>query len=237
MRRYVILATSAVAALLLGASASGTVHSQVASTPSEISVTADGVVHAQPDIARLWIGVESFGSTLGPTDRDSDQRMTAVIGSLRSAGIADQHMRTVGMTIAPQYATQDGQLAGYISRSMVEVETTDIKGIPSLIDAAMAAGANRLDQIQFESSVVDQLHDQARDQAWQAARLEADQLAARAGIRLDHITSVDEPAVENTTTIQADRATAYSSSATTPASVQSGEIEVRSRLHIVWATQ
>jgi uncharacterized protein YggE len=102
----------------------------------------------------------------------------------------------------------------------------------------MAAGANRVDQIQFESSNLDQLRAQARDQAWQAARAEADQLASRAGTRLDRVTSVDEPIVENPTAIQPDRATAYSTSlAATPASVQSGEIEVRTRLHVVWATQ
>jgi uncharacterized protein len=241
MRTYMILAAIVLAALVAGASELRNVQSQPASTPGEISVTAEGVVHAQPDTARLWIGVEAFGPTLAPADRDADQRITAVIGTLRSAGIADQHIRTAGMTILPQYATQAGQpqqLTGYISRSMLEVETSDTKGLAGLIDAAMAAGANRVDQIQFESSNLDQLHAQARDQAWQAARAEADQLASRAGTRLDRVTSVDEPIVENTTAIQPDRATAYSTSlAVTPASVQSGEIEVRTRLHVVWATQ
>jgi uncharacterized protein len=241
MRRYVTMAVIAIAALFAGASELRNAQSQLVSTPGAISVTADGVVHAQPDTARLWIGVEAFGPTLAPADREADQRMTAVIGSLRSAGIADQHIRTVGMTIAPQYATQDSQfqqLTGYVSRSMLEVETSDIKGLPGLIDAAMAAGANRVDQILFESSTLDQLHAQARDHAWQAARGEADQLAARAGTGLDRVTSVDEPTLENTTTIQPDRATAYSAgSGVTPASVQSGEIEVRTRLHVVWATQ
>jgi hypothetical protein len=83
----------------------------------------------------------------------------------------------------------------------------------------------------------DQL-DQLRDQAWQAARAEADQLAMRAGTRLDRVTSVEEPMIENPTTIQPDRATAYSGSpGEIPPSVQSGEIEVRTRLHVVWSTQ
>ncbi len=241
MRKYLVLASVALTALLVGGSGLRFAQSaQTASAPSEISVVADGVVHAQPDTARVWIGVEAFGPTLAPADRDADQKIAAVIGTLRSAGIADQHIRTVGVTIAPQYTTQDGQaqqLSGYISRSMLEVETRDIDGLPSLIDGAMAAGANRVDQIQFESSVLDQLRSQARDQAWQAARTEADQLAARAGARLDRVTSVDEPAQDNTTTIQADRATAASRGGLTASSVQSGEIEVRTRLHIVWATQ
>jgi uncharacterized protein YggE len=241
MRNYAAFAVAMAGVLLIAASQLGSVRSAGSSSPAEVSVTAEGIVHAQPDTARLWIGVEGFGPTLVPTDRDVDQRMASVVGALRAAGIADQHVRTAGITIAPQYTTQDGhrqEFTGYISRSMLEVESEDLQGVPALIDSAMAAGANRVDRIQFESSVLDQLRGQARDLAWQAARAQADQLALRAGTRLDRITSVDQPTLDDTTTIQPDRATAYSATAGVRASsVQSGEIEVRARLHVVWSTQ
>jgi uncharacterized protein YggE len=241
MRQYFVFGGVAAIALLLGASGLRSVQGAAPSTPAEIAVTADGVVHAQPDTARVWIGVEVFGPTLSPADREADQRISAVIATLRSAGIADQHMRTAGITIAPQYATQDGQrheLTGYVSGTMLEVETSDLQGLPGLIDAAMAAGANRIDQIRFESQVLDQLRSQARDQAWQAARIQADQLAQRAGTRLDRVTSVDEPMLEDTSTIQADQGTAFLRGAGAgTSSVQAGDVEVRSRLHVVWSTQ
>jgi uncharacterized protein YggE len=241
MRKYVAFAIVVTGGLFIVTSQLRSVQGAANSTPADISVTADGVVHAQPDTARLWIGVEGFGPTLVPTDREADQRLASVVATLRALGIADQHMRTAGMTVAPQYTTQDGQrqeLTGYIARSMLEVETEDIQGVPALIDTAMAAGANRVDRIQFESSVLDQLRGQARDLAWQAARAQADQLAIRAGTRLDRVTSVDQPMLdEATTTIQPDRVTAYSSSPGVTTSMPSGEIEVRARLHVVWSTQ
>jgi uncharacterized protein len=150
-------------------------------------------------------------------------------------------MRTAGITIAPQYDTQSGepqQVRGYISGSMLEVETSDLNSLPALIDTAIAAGANRVDQIQFQSQNPDQLRAQARDQAWQAARAQADDLAQRAGTRLDGVVSVDSPVVEDTTTINVDRGTAYSSGVrANPASVQTGELEVRARIHVPWSTQ
>jgi uncharacterized protein YggE len=241
MRKYAALAIVVTAAVLIAASQLRSIQSVASSMPAEISVTADGVVHAQPDTARLWIGVEGFGPTLVPTDRDADQRLANVVSALRAVGIADQHIRTAGMTVAPQYTTQDGQkqeLTGYIARSMLEVETDEIQGLPGLIDSSMAAGANRVDRIQFESSMLDQLRGQARDMAWQAARAQADQLAVRAGTRLDRVTSVDQLMLDDTTTVQPDRATAYSASTGgIPSAVQSGEIEVRTRLHVVWSTQ
>lgn len=241
MRSYFLLAGVAAVAFALGLSGSRTVHSATPSTPADISVTADGVVHAVPDTARLWIGVEVSGPTLAPADREADQRIAAVIASLRAAGVPDMHMRTAGMTIAPEYDTQTGQpqiLRGYTSGSMLEVETSDLPGLPALIDTAMAAGANRVDQIRFESQALDQLRNQARDQAWQAARAQAQDLAQRAGVRLDRVTSAAEPIVEDTTTISADRSPLYSSgSSGSRSSVQAGELEVRARVHVIWSTQ
>jgi uncharacterized protein len=241
MPKYVLLASVVAVVTVIGSSGLRSVQSAGPSTPAEISVTADGVVHAAPDTARLWIGVDVSGPTLAPADREADQRISAVIATLRSAGIPDAHLRTMSMTISPLYDAQNSQpqeLRGYISGSMLEVETSDLPGLPGLIDSAMAAGANRVEQIRFESQNLEQLRGQARDQAWQAARARADQLAQRAGTRLDRVTSVDEPLVDETTTIQADRNPAYSGpTAATRSSVQAGEIEVRARLHVVWFSQ
>jgi uncharacterized protein YggE len=241
MHKNLLLVTIMAMALALAAFGARSVHGAGALTPAEIGVTADGSVHATPDTARVWIGVELFGPTLVPLDREADQRMAAIVAALRSAGISDQHMRTVGISIAPQYTTVDGQrqqLTGHLSGSMLEVETSDLAGLPALLDSAIAAGANRIDQVRFESQVLDQLRSQARDQAWQAARAQAEQLAQRAGTRLDRVTSVDEPMIEDTGTIQPDRATAYARPVgSSTSSVQSGELEVRCRLHVVWSTQ
>jgi uncharacterized protein YggE len=120
MYRHFFLAGALMTALVISSSGLRSVQSAATSTPADISVTAEGFVHAPPDTARLWMGVEVFGSTLTPADREADQRITAVIATLRSAGIADPHMRTVGVTIAPQYVTQNGQrqeLSGYVSQS------------------------------------------------------------------------------------------------------------------------
>src|SRR5579859_558204 len=239
-KSFLVVGIMAVA-LAIAAIGARTVQGAGTLTPAEIGVTADGSVHATPDTARIWIGVELLGPTLVPVDREADQRMAAVVAALRSAGVSDQHMRTVGISIAPQYTTVDGQrqqLTGHLSGSMLEVETSDLAGLPALLDSAIAAGANRIDQVRFESQVLDQLRSQARDQAWQAARAQAEQLAQRAGTRLDRVTSVDEPMIEDTGTIQPDRGTAYARPVgSSTSSVQSGELEVRCRLHIVWSTQ
>ena len=122
-------------ALAMAAFGARSVQGASTLTPAEIGVTADGSVHATPDTARVWIGVELFGPTLVPVDREADQRMAAIVAALRSAGVSDQHMRTVGISITPQYTTLDGQrqqLTGHLSGSMLEVETSDQAGLPAV---------------------------------------------------------------------------------------------------------
>src|SRR5690349_3756005 len=136
MQRLILVAAAAgVAALIVGGLGWRNVQSATVATPAEIAVVADGAVHAAPDTARLRIGVEVFGPALGAADREADQRIASVLAVLRSSGIPDAHMRTVGVTISPQYTGQNGdvqQLSGYISRSMVEIETSDLSGLPAL---------------------------------------------------------------------------------------------------------
>src|SRR4051794_16723649 len=67
----------------------------------DISVTGEGVAHGAPDVARLRLGVEVFGPSVAPADADAevDQRISSVVRTLRSAGIPEAHIRTVGLSI------------------------------------------------------------------------------------------------------------------------------------------
>ena len=210
-------------------------------TPPDISVTGEGIAHGAPDTARMRLGVEVFGPTVAPTDTEVDQRVSDVVRALRAASIPEAHIRTVGLTISPQYDTPQGQpmaLRGYIVRNVLEVEVDDVASVPKLIDSAIAAGANYVEDIRFESQTLAQLQSQARDQAWQSARTKAEQLARRAGVSLGQLTLVEEPLVDQTGAVRAEALAGQPGNVLSPpAAVQTGEIEVRAQVHLVWSTE
>jgi uncharacterized protein len=210
-------------------------------TPPNISVTGEGSVHGPPDTARVRLGVEVFGPMLAPADTEADQRMSAIVRGLRSASVPEAHIRTVGLMISPQYDLREGQptvLLGYLVRNLLEVETSDIGGLGALIDGAIAAGANRVEDIRFESQNLSQLQSQARDLAWQSARVKADQLARRAGVSLVQVTLIEEPFLETTPAVRAEGPAGQAGNVLAPPSpTQPGEIEVRAQVHIVWSTE
>jgi uncharacterized protein YggE len=179
--------------------------------------------------------------TLARADSEADRRISAVVRSLRAANVPEAHIGTVGLSINPQYDMREGQptvLRGYLVRQMLEVETADLPGLAGLIDNAMAAGANRIESIQFESQMVALLQSQAGEQAWQSARVKAEQLARRAGVSLARVTLVEEPLVEATSAVRAEGPAGQAGNVLTPPSpVQPGEVEVRAQVHIVWSTE
>ena len=210
-------------------------------TPPDISATGEGVAHAAPDVARMRLGVEVFGPSVAHADAEVDQRISSVLRVLRGANIPEEHIRTVGLSIAAQYDTPQGQpmmLRGYIVRNVVEVEVDDVAAVPRLIDSAIGAGANYVEDIRFEAQNSSRLQSQARDQAWQSARAKGEQLARQAGVSLGRVTLVEEPLLEQTPAVRAEGQHGQSSSVlAAPGSVQSGEIEVRARVHVVWSAE
>jgi uncharacterized protein YggE len=208
------------------------------STEPEVCTIGEGSVHAAPDVVRLKIGVEIFNTALSEADSEADRRISAVVRTLRLAGVPEGHIRTAGLVIQPQYETREGQLQamrGYIVQNMLEVESGDVPGLAALIDSTMAAGANRIEAIRFEPRNLNDLQSQARDRAWSSARLKAEQLALKAGLRLVQVTQVEEPLLEAVSTVRADPSLGTSNLIANSSPLQSGEIEVRAQVKVTWA--
>jgi uncharacterized protein len=211
----------------------------VPAAESEIDVTGEGTIHATPDVARVVVGVEVFGSQVAAADRETDQRVIGLVRVLRSAGVAEGHIRTAGLTVEPQYETRPGEpveLRGYVVRNLLEFETVDLNGLPALLDASIASGANCIESLQFESRSLVDLQSQARDRAWQSARTKAEQIALKSGSRLGAVLRVEEPLIEAISSVRADASPgAPSVLAANDGSIQRGEIEVRAQVRVVWA--
>src|SRR4051794_3641692 len=71
-----------------------------------VSVVGEGIVLAQPNVARVTLGVDVFDQSLANAQSTSAQSMAAVVAKLKADGIADTDIRTVSFSISPQYDQQ-----------------------------------------------------------------------------------------------------------------------------------
>ncbi|HEV7666469.1 MAG TPA: SIMPL domain-containing protein, partial [Chloroflexota bacterium] len=204
-----------------------------------ISVVGQGIVLAQPNTAHITLGSEVFDQSLANAQAEASRRMDAVINKLKASGIADTDIHTISFNINPQYDFRDQNqpvLRGYQVQNLVDVKTTNVSGLGPLIDDAIAAGATRVYGVRFEASNMEDLKNQARDQAMQNARAKAEQLARDAGVSLGRPITIEESDTGGVTpqrSLQiAPQAAAPAAAPQTP--IQPGELQVQTTVHVVW---
>ena len=206
-----------------------------------LSVLGEGVVIAQPTTARITLGTDVFMASLAAAQAEASTRMDAVVQKLKASGIPDSDIRTVSLSITPQYDTRDQNqptLRGYQVQNLVEARSQNVGGLGQLIDDVVSAGATRVLGITFEAGDMQALKDQARDQAMQNARAKAEQLARDSGVSLGRPTLVEESDTGGATPTRAQPAPAPAAlAAAPPPPVQPGELQVRTTVRVVWAIQ
>jgi hypothetical protein len=214
-----------------------TVPVQPASDPG-ISVVGSGIVLAQPNVARITIGVEVTDTSLSNAQAEASRRMEGVVNRLKVDGILESDIRTVSYNISPLYDQRDQSqtlLRGYQIQNLVEVKSTSVSGLGPLLDNAVAAGASRIYGIRFEADNMEALKTQARDQAMQNARAKAEQLARDAGVSLGRPVRIEEADTGGVTPVRAAAPAAALAAPAPQTPIQPGELQVQTTVHVVWA--
>jgi uncharacterized protein YggE len=214
---------------------------QPPTTIQGVSVVGQGIVLAQPDVARVTLGVDVFDQSLATAQSTAANNMAAVVSKLKADGIADSDIQTVSYNVAPQYDQGNNQnqptLRGYDVQNMVQVRTTNVSGLGSLLDDVVSVGATRIFGINFEASDMESLKNQARDQAMANAQAKAQQLARDSNVTLGKVVAVDESDTSGVNPVQQNIAprAAAAPVATTP--IQPGQLQVSTTVHVVWSIQ
>lgn len=158
-----------------------------------LSVNGTGQVFLQPDIAYIYIGVvteaESAAEAVSRNNADTQRLLEA----LKAAGVADADLRTSNFSIWQNTPYGPDGLPGkpvYRVENTVFVTVRNLANLGSLLDAAVRAGANNINSIQFDVADKTQALRQARQAAVQAARQQAQELAQAAGVTLGSIQSI-----------------------------------------------
>lgn len=160
-----------------------------------IRVTGVGEFRAQPDLATLQFAVETTGTTAEEASVENAARMERVIAALVAEGIARGEIQTSGYSLFPEYVEQRGpgieqgppRIRGYRALNQVSVRTRAMQEIGALIDAGLAAGANRLNGVSFTIDDAGAAESEALSLAVADGRRAAETMAQALGVRLGQI--------------------------------------------------
>jgi len=161
-----------------------------------VNVNGHGEVNVAPDSASISLGVDVTQPTLTEAQAQATAQATAVIATLKAAGIADKDIQTTSYTV---YVLTDtsrhgdpNKITGYEITNQLEVTVRDTAMLGQLLDDAVKAGANDVSGVSFYVDDQTAAASEARRLAVEDARTKAEVLAAAAGLTLGPVITMTE---------------------------------------------
>ncbi len=170
--------------------ATAATHSATADTAT-ISVSAQASSSVVPDRARLRFAIETDAETAAVAAQRNGELTTASIAAVRSLAGSDDDLSTTGFSINPVYSRDaERRVIGYRVVNALVVTLSDIERVGPVIDAAVGAGANRVDGLEFFAADSRAAYLDALARAVERARAEAETMARAAGGELGRVVSL-----------------------------------------------
>ncbi|MEW6239617.1 MAG: SIMPL domain-containing protein [Chloroflexota bacterium] len=191
--KFFIVGALALLALVVSACGPTTVNQAAPEPVRSLNVTGAGQASLTPDIAYIYIGVHTERPTASDAVTENNAQTQTLIAALKDFGIQANDIRTTNFSIWPsQQYGPDGTITGtvYMVDNTVYVTIRDLARLGDLLDAAVQAGANSVNSIQFDASDKDEALKAARADAVANAAEQAAELAEAAGVDLGEIQSI-----------------------------------------------
>ncbi len=156
---------------------------------TRLTVTGSAEVQVPADRVRLRFAVETEAASADVAAAENGEIMNRVLQAVRSAVASGDRVETSGYRLMPRYRPaperdQAPEIAGYRAQNGVLVVLTDPDAVGGVLDAALEAGANRVTELSFFASDVEEARLEAVREATAKARREAEAVAAALGLRL-----------------------------------------------------
>jgi uncharacterized protein len=154
-----------------------------------ITVTGIGQVSLAPEMAYVYVGVQSQSDNVAEALSANNQKAQAISEALRGLGIDENDIQTSSFNIYPmqQYGPM-GEVTGtlYNVDNTVYVTIRNLQTLGQMLDVTVRAGANSINGISFDVSEEskNQAVADARRLAVDSARSQAQALAEAAGVNL-----------------------------------------------------
>jgi len=160
-----------------------------------LTVSGNGTVYLTPDIAYIYIGVNTDDVDIAQAVSKNNAQAQALVDALKNAGVATADIQTSNFSVYSNQKTPDplsGLPTGYTYTvdNTVYVTVRDISKLGTLLNTAVGAGANNINSITFDVADKTAAQAQARQKAMDNAAALAGELAQTAKVSLGAIQTI-----------------------------------------------
>lgn len=161
------------ALLLVGILLATTLQAQEIKQIPLINVSGEGKIKVVPDQAAVSFAIETKGSKAADVKKENDSKMDAVLKFIKKMTIAKEDYQTQRVTLYPNY-DYEKKKNNYMATQSVTILLKNLNIYEVLMDGLVDLGINRIDNVEFKSSKMEQLQSDARKLAMKNAKAKAE---------------------------------------------------------------
>lgn len=160
-----------------------------------IAITGYGETTVKPDIAILHLSVEHTDKKSAEAKAEVDKRFNALLKGLKKFDIKESDIVASRIATSPRYEYSQQQRkqlhVGYSANRTIEVTVNDLSILSDVMDLALSAEVNQIQNLEMASSKDKELQQQAVERAIENAKTNGAALANSFGAALGKVYSIN----------------------------------------------
>lgn len=211
---------------------------KVAHDRDTITISGEGKVTSQPDLAKMDLGVQVDGATVKAAQEQNTKKMNAITTALIALGVKKEDLQTSQYSIQPKIDWSNGKqtILGYTVTQSLAVKVRNLDSVGDVLAKAGELGANQVGGMNFTVDDPTSLQDKARSKAFTDARKKADTLSKQLGLSIVKVVTFSESSQNPIIYPMMAKSYGMDSVAAAPPSpeIQSGTLDVTSDVSVTF---
>lgn len=157
-----------------------------------VKVFGSAVLRVAPDTASIVVAVSRIEQKPDGAFAKAREGAQGVNTFLHKTGIKDFGSSRVSLSQEFRYTNNENRFVGYKAKIEVNVVLRDLDKVDTLLTGLIAAGANELASVTFQTTRLKDLRADARRRAVAAAREKAELYCQAAGVAVGRVLSIED---------------------------------------------
>lgn len=198
LRTFTHLKSDFLAPLIAVALSTSLLIPQALAEESGIRVSAIGTAFVKPELAKVHLSFEHTAETADIARDFTSKQVSTLLKSLKDFDIEQDSLDSSQINISPSYNYHDNKrtLEGYQVTRFVNFSLNNLEQLETMVAAITAAGASRVNSIQFDVKNATEAHAIALEDAIEKTKAAASAIAKSYGAELGKVQFV-EHAIEH----------------------------------------
>lgn len=201
-----------------------------------INVNGEHTIKVEPDGATVNFMISSTNLVLKTAKSENDAIVSKAISYLKAQKIAENDMRTTNVDLQPynEYVKDEKPIQMFRAQQSITFKVKDLTKLTDLLSGLVDLGVNNIQNLQFTSTKMNVLQDEARAKAMLDAKQKATILAEALGQKVGNAFMINDNTSSGGYPPVVFRAYAKSAdmAGSEQAPIASGEIEIKANVQV-----